>query len=317
MNLNEIFCSVIMPVHNGENYLRDAIDSILGQTHSNFEFIIILNGCTDSSEQIIKGYQDQRIKLIIEDKPSQVKAYNLGFINANSEFIFIADQDDISIPHRIEYQLSVMIVEAVDVCGGFYDMVDSEGRFLRCQEVPVSDSEIKEKLLYNNNAILHSTICIKKSIFQKFGYYDENCFPSADYEFFLRISKNVKFFNIAKSITYWRIHVNQISSRYKKKTICMSAKISMDYLKNSEYSKLDGEYEYYLGLIYYYNNFLIKALYNFVVSLFKGYHPTRLKRYMFIIALGGFPLKVIRKYQLYNSQTFLYTKRNMDKYLFK
>ena len=81
-NFFDSLVSVVMPVHNGEKFLREAIESVLNQTYKNFEFLIIENCSTDSSVEIIKSYNDSRISLIIEEDCGQVRAYNRGFKEA-------------------------------------------------------------------------------------------------------------------------------------------------------------------------------------------------------------------------------------------
>ena len=118
-NFFDSLVSVVMPVHNGEKFLREAIESVLNQTYKNFEFLIIENCSTDSSVEIIKSYNDSRISLIIEEDCGQVRAYNRGFKEAKGEYIFIHDQDDISHFERFEKQIEYITKNKVDICGSF------------------------------------------------------------------------------------------------------------------------------------------------------------------------------------------------------
>ena len=88
--------SVVMPVYNGEKYLREAIDSILAQTLIDFEFIIINDGSTDNSKSIIESYDDKRIIYIEQENKGLSKSLNIGISLSNGEFIARMDQDDVS-----------------------------------------------------------------------------------------------------------------------------------------------------------------------------------------------------------------------------
>jgi glycosyltransferase involved in cell wall biosynthesis len=116
--------SVVMPVHNGEKFLREAIESVLNQTYTNFEFLLIENCSTDSSVEIIKSYNDQRIKLIVEEDCGIVQGYNRGFKEAKGEYIIVHDQDDISLPERIESQLYFLTRNKLDLCGSSFSIVN-------------------------------------------------------------------------------------------------------------------------------------------------------------------------------------------------
>jgi len=112
--------TVLMPVYNGEKYLNEAIDSILNQTYTNFEFLIINDGSTDRSVEIIKGYNDSRIKLIHNKKNmGLVYTLNRGLALALGKYIVRMDADDISLPNRFKLQLDFMEINTeVALCSG-------------------------------------------------------------------------------------------------------------------------------------------------------------------------------------------------------
>src|SRR5659263_168424 len=98
--------TVLMAVYNGERYLREAIESILGQSFADFEFFIVNDGCTDSSRDIILSYRDPRIRLIDnQENIGLTKSLNIGLSLASGEYVARQDADDISYPTRIEKQI--------------------------------------------------------------------------------------------------------------------------------------------------------------------------------------------------------------------
>lgn len=107
-DLNNPLISVLMPAYNAEKYIKEAIESILNQTFSNFEFIIIDDGSIDATEEIIKSFKDSRIVYIKNEKNlGLIKTLNKGISIARGEFIARMDSDDISMPQRFELQLDV------------------------------------------------------------------------------------------------------------------------------------------------------------------------------------------------------------------
>src|SRR6185369_4386478 len=111
--------SVVLPVYNGEKYLAEAIDSILGQTLTDFELIIIDDGSTDNSLAILKQYKqrDNRIRLIARENRNLATTLNDLIDLAQGEWVARMDQDDIALPHRFEKQLQWLEQTGADICG--------------------------------------------------------------------------------------------------------------------------------------------------------------------------------------------------------
>src|SRR5665213_836599 len=129
---NTPFISVIMPVHNGGEFLKDAIDSILSQTWKDIELIIIDDGSTDTSADIIKSYRDDRIKSIRQTNHGLAYTLNKGLGLAKGDFIARMDQDDISLPSRLEKQMQYMAYNTkLGVLGTFFTYMDEQGSSLQ------------------------------------------------------------------------------------------------------------------------------------------------------------------------------------------
>ena len=301
--------SVVMPVHNGEKFLSEAIESVLKQTYTNFELLVIENCSSDKSVEIIKLYKDTRIKLIIEKDCGQIQAYNRGFKEANGELIFIHDQDDISSPERFEKQIKCMIENDVDICGSSFSLIDKSAKIVGEIINPTTNQRIKEELLYKNSIIFNSTVCIRKSVFEKIGYFDVQFFPSADYEFYLRGLDFFRYGNVLDVLYFWRRHREQISNRYLRETSQKTIDISLNYLKKYHPSHK----HFYTGLVYYYNNKLIKAILSFVKSFYYGESNPKLVRYLFICIVFGPILKIFRRYHLTHSKFFVFVKKWLNK----
>lgn len=198
--------SVVMPVYNGEKYLREAIDSILNQTYTDFEFIILNDGSTDNTEKIILSYSDPRILYIKNDvNAGIVKTLNRGIGLAKGAYIARMDCDDISVPCRFEKQVEFFRSHAdIYVCGTWIKLFNSVERSF-CY--PTRHEDIKSGLLFNP-CMAHSSLMIKKNVFD-YSRYDEKYDKIEDYALWLDLADNFKFANIPLFLLKYRIHCSQ------------------------------------------------------------------------------------------------------------
>ena len=149
LNLSqEPMISVIMPVYNAQQYLREAIDSVLDQTFSDFEFIIFDDGSTHESLKIIQSYQDLRIRLISgKGNRKLVPPLNEAMQMAKGKYLARMDSDDISLSNRFEEQVAFMEKNPdIDVCGTFFRTIG--GRVNLSKVYPIFDLEIKLAMLF-------------------------------------------------------------------------------------------------------------------------------------------------------------------------
>jgi len=134
--------SVIMPVYNGEKFLREAIESILNQTYSDFEFIIANDGSTDKTLDIIIEYQevDPRIVILKGEKQGLVKTLNDAIQISKGDYIARMDADDISFSRRFEKQIELIEKEKLDICGCHYLLINESGKCLDTVLTPIDDN---------------------------------------------------------------------------------------------------------------------------------------------------------------------------------
>ncbi|PWW82344.1 glycosyl transferase [Prosthecochloris marina] len=204
--------TVLMPVFNGETYLRGAIESILGQTFSDYEFLIVDDGSTDKSLEIIASYEDPRIRLHANgSNRGTVHALNTGLELAKGEYIARMDCDDISLPHRLEQQVRFMDAHPhIGVCGsGMRHIKGDKLRNFRYQ--PTSDQELKITLLFNT-CFFHPTVIMKKTVLNG-ALYPDNLIYTQDYNLWTHLAVKTDFANLRQSLLYFREHPAQISHR--------------------------------------------------------------------------------------------------------
>ncbi len=204
--------SVIMPVYNAEKYLSEAIESILDQTYSDLELIILNDRSTDSSKEIIQSFQakDERILFIdnqVNTGPATLR--NKGFDIAKGEFIALLDADDIAHPSRFEKQIAIMNNnEKIGVCGSWFTSF-GEKVSNKIIKHPEYHEQIKVNFLINCT-LGNSTAFFRKNIIENIRY-DKDFVPVEDYKLWSELITGTQFYNIQESLVHYRIHNSNIS----------------------------------------------------------------------------------------------------------
>lgn len=212
--------SVIMPVFNQEpSYLRLATESILVQTFSDFEFIIIDDGSRDEITAILSEYshRDERIRLLRNEKNSGIiVSLNRGIDASRGEYIARMDSDDISLENRLERQLRFLEEHPDHVLVGTNAItIDEDGRETGSLVFPEGYRSIIDTILLRN-PILHPTWFVKRALFEEAGRYDEDAPRIEDYEFLLRIAPKYKIANLPEKLLRYRFNQSGISFKKNK-----------------------------------------------------------------------------------------------------
>ncbi len=209
-----------MPVYNGEKYLRLAIESILRQTESDFEFIIIDDGSTDGTENIITSFSDSRIRYVKTNHGGIVVALNTGISKSSGVYVARMDADDVSLPKRFEIQCHYLDQhQDVAVCGTWADEVNEHGDVVGEMNFPPTEINVKD--LFLHNPFIHSSVMIRRDTLISVGFYKKSFRHAEDYELWSRLLASHKGVNISEKLLQYRKHENQItvtkkfSTRYK------------------------------------------------------------------------------------------------------
>lgn len=202
-----------MAVKDGEQYLRQAIDSILAQTFADFEFIIIDDHSSDSSVEIVQRYRDPRIQHMINNKHSGLTAsLNRGLKLARGEYIARMDADDISLPGRFEEQVDYLDQHPdVAVLGTGIKFIDGEGNPLEDVIFPAEHELIEWNLCFYN-PIAHPTVMMRARVIQQVGGYDPKLERSQDYDLWWRVSSIGRLANLDEIYVHFRKHASQVTS---------------------------------------------------------------------------------------------------------
>jgi glycosyltransferase involved in cell wall biosynthesis len=210
---NKILISVVMSVYNAEQYLDEAILSILNQTYSNFEFIIINDGSTDNSLKIIEKYidNDKRIILISRENKGLIYSLNEGIDRAKGKYIARMDADDISLKNRFKEQINFMEKHSeIGACGTWIEIFGSN-RKPKIWKLAINSEMLYTGLLFSV-PMAHPSSMIRKSILTKYKLqYNKNFKNAEDYKLWIDMSQYTKYANIPKVLFRYRYLHTSIS----------------------------------------------------------------------------------------------------------
>lgn len=206
--------SVLMSVYNGQRYLAQAMDSILGQTFSDFELITIDDGSKDSSPGILRGYasRDPRVKVTVRENKGLTKTLNEAFRRSRGQFIARMDCDDVAMPDRFARQLDALRADPGLVCvGGNFQLIDGDGRALTVLVPPADDATIQKKALAGHGAICHPTAMIRRTAMEQIDGYDESFKTAQDLDLWLRLGEVGRLGNVPHTVLQFRLHEGSVS----------------------------------------------------------------------------------------------------------
>jgi glycosyltransferase involved in cell wall biosynthesis len=212
-----------MPVFNGEKYLREAIDSVLVQSYTDFEFLILNDGSTDGTQKIIDSYSDKRIKSTYHNNMGVAKSLNRGLELSQGEYIWRHDADDICLPEQLETQLdfleshedfalvSTQIAFMTDRGKIAYDFKQpKDSYFGNCNFVKVERSQFNPY-----SPITHATVLVKKEVFDTIGVYRTEFKTSEDTDLWLRIIEKYDAAVLNYCSYYVRLNATSATQVYK------------------------------------------------------------------------------------------------------
>ena len=232
--------SVVMPVYNAEAFLEEAIESILDQNFTNFEFIIVDDASTDNSSKIIQQYsrKDKRIIHLRNDNNLGIaETRTKGTKSAKGKYIAVADADDISIPTRFARQFEYL--ESHNDCGvvgGFLELFDSDtGKIIGVRKYHEDDARLRKKLfLYS--PVAQPVSIIRSEVFDTLGYYDPKFPPAEDLDLWFRIGTKYKFANIQEILLKYRVNKQSATISEIQKMEAMTLEIRKKYSHGYGYS---------------------------------------------------------------------------------
>ena len=205
--------SVIIPVYNGEKTIRGTINSILNQTFDNLEVLVIDDGSTDSTGEIVNSIIDPRLQIFSYPNAGISTNRNRGLAKASGEFIAFIDADDLWASDKLEMQLKVLLKypkAAVAYC--WTDYIDAEGKFLKSGKRITETGDVYSKLLVSNFLENGSNPLIRSAAFNSVGGFDESLTVAEDWDMWLRLSINHEFVVVPEVKVFYRVQANTLST---------------------------------------------------------------------------------------------------------
>lgn len=222
--------SVIMPVYRNAKHVEQAVESILRQTYSDFELILIDDASDDETVSLLRSFTDPRIIRIEKEKNTgYTESLNMGLERARGEYIARMDGDDISLPARFEKQVALMDANpGVIVCGTWYRIAGTH------KEVhPPSGHDAIRIAFLDGNALAHASVMIRKATLDQHKLrYNTGMEPAEDYDLWVRMSALGQLHNIPEVLLEYRVHDAQVSRLQKQKQDDKASLVRMQLWRN-------------------------------------------------------------------------------------
>lgn len=225
--------SVVMPIYNAQQDLHQAIESILNQSFTDFELLIIDDGSTDQSVQIVRSFSDPRIRLMSQSANlGLVAALNTGIANARGQFIARMDGDDLSLPERFTLQLAAMQDQQLDICGSHWVQIDVMGNPLTTLYAPKLDDEVIATLA-TTVPYAHGSIMLRKSFIHQYALQYQPGY-SEDYALWIRCFELGAKFGLVDAVLYLhRTHPQSITSMKSAEQASSAKQLRRAFVKNN------------------------------------------------------------------------------------
>jgi len=182
MSSNNPKVTVLMPAYNAEKYIGEAIASVLNQSFTDFELLIINDGSTDSTQKIIHSFRDKRIVLINQQNKGVSAALNVGLKAARADYIARFDADDVCHPDRLKIQYEfITSYPQYTIIGSTADYIDASGHFMFTHQLAGHLNEEIQQLKYSVCPFIHSSVLYKKDVVITNGGYNENAYTYEDH----------------------------------------------------------------------------------------------------------------------------------------
>jgi hypothetical protein len=201
--------SVVMPVHDGERFLPEAVTSVLSQTHRDLELIVVDDGSTDRTAEILASYARTDPRVIIRRQVQNrgvLAARSEGLRHARGGFIAVMDADDVCLPWRLARQLEYLSKHPeIGIVGSYVQVIDEKGRPGRIKVYPQEPGLVAWSLCFFNS-VANPTVLIRRTVMEALAWHSmEGEGPAQDYSFFIRASRVTKLANLPEVLLHYRV----------------------------------------------------------------------------------------------------------------
>lgn len=302
--------TVLMPVYNAGKYIREAICSVMAQSFTDFELLIINDGSTDDTLAVIATLEDARIRVINQENKGIAAALNNGLKQARAQYIARFDADDICYPERLQVQYDFITANpSYSIIGSAVDYIDVAGNYVFTYHPVGNNREEMMRLNYRICPFIHSSVCYKKEVVMNVGGYNQYAYTFEDHLLWANLLKNENACNLQEVLIKVRLNPESVTidERWRtrlfrkikydallKCTITPAEGLQLLRIGKRQHSPRikEGAYHALLGKKYLWNNYQpLKARQNLLRTLFIS--PFHVKNYLLLL-LSFLPGKALQ-----------------------
>lgn len=215
--------SVLMSVHDGAPLVAAAVASVLGQTAGDLELIVVDDGSTDATPDLLAAVRDPRLRVLRQERTGLTRALNAGLARAAAPLVARLDADDVALPERLERQCAFLAREpAVGLLGTAAREIDSRGALVRIVRPPLDDAALRHALI-RANPFVHSSVMVRRALVERAGGYDATLPVAQDYDLWMRLARIARLANLAdvlvvRTLGERRVSVEREDDRLRAET---------------------------------------------------------------------------------------------------
>jgi glycosyltransferase involved in cell wall biosynthesis len=203
--------SVVLPVRDGERFLAEALESILRQTYADLEVVVVDDGSTDGTADVLAGFRDERLRVVRQEPAGLVAALQRGVAEARAPLIARMDADDVSEPERLERQVELLGRRPrVGMVATWVAVIDEEGRELRREVQPSAHEDLARRLLLRN-PFQHGSVLLRRDALEAVGGYRADYGANEDYDLWRRLTRSWELACVPEVLYRYRVHAGAVT----------------------------------------------------------------------------------------------------------
>ena len=205
--------SVVLPVRNGEPFLREALESMVRQTHAELEIVVVDDGSTDGTEETLAAFRDERLRVVRQAPDGLVAALRRGVAETRAALVARMDADDVAEPTRIERQVELLDRRPeVGMAATWVAVIDERGNELRREVLPTDHRDLSRRLLLRN-PFQHGSVLLRRDALEAAGGYRDDYGANEDYDLWRRLAVAWELACVPEVLYRYRVHASAVTRR--------------------------------------------------------------------------------------------------------
>ena len=227
--------SVLMSVHDGASTIAAAVESVLAQTAGDLELIVVDDGSTDATPDLLAAVRDPRLRVVRQARTGLTRALNAGLAHATAPLVARLDADDVALPPRLERQRAFLAAAPeIGVLGTAAREVDAAGRQVRIVRPPLDDRTLRRALI-RANPFVHSSMMIRRALLERVDGYDETLPVAQDYDLWMRLARVTRLANLEDVLVVRMLGARRVSVEREDDRLRAEAHVRWRAVKDGAY----------------------------------------------------------------------------------